>query len=55
MASRVKQMVFIEDVMIVIFVLFCIQPLIFASDFRAFLDSAFSAASMDGSINGIAY
>ena len=31
------------------------QPLIFATDFRAFLDGAFGAASMDGSINGIAY
>jgi len=31
------------------------QPLIFANDFRAFMDGAFGAASMDGSINGIAY
>lgn len=31
------------------------QPLIFATDFRAFMDGAFGAASMDGSINGIAY
>ena len=31
------------------------QPLIFATDFRAFLDGAFRAASMDGSINGVAY
>ena len=31
------------------------QPLFLAPDFRAFLDSAFSSASMDGSINGIAY
>jgi hypothetical protein len=31
------------------------EPLIFAPDFRAFMDSAFSAASMDGSYNGIAY
>merc|ERR1711918_216222 len=31
------------------------QPLIFANDFRAFMDSAFSAASMDGSIDGVAY
>jgi len=31
------------------------EPLIFASDFRAFMDASFSMASMDGSINGIAY
>jgi len=31
------------------------QPLIFADDFRAFMDASFGAASMDGSINGIAY
>ena len=31
------------------------QPLIFANDFRAFMDASFGAASMDGSINGIAY
>lgn len=31
------------------------EPLIFAADFRAFMDQSFSAASMDGSINGIAY
>lgn len=31
------------------------QPLIFASDFRGFMDAAFSSASMDGSINGIAF
>jgi len=31
------------------------QPLIFTADFRAFLDGAFSAASMDGAINGVAY
>jgi len=31
------------------------QPIIFASDFRAFLDSSFGMASMDGSINGIAF
>jgi len=31
------------------------QPLIFANDFRAFMDGAFGMASMDGSINGIAY
>jgi len=31
------------------------QPLIFASDFRAFMDSAFTSASMDGAINGVAY
>merc|ERR1711966_614225 len=31
------------------------QPLIFATDFRAFMDASFSGASMDGSINGIAY
>merc|ERR1719247_2886596 len=30
------------------------QPLILANDFRAFMDSAFGMASMDGSINGIA-
>jgi len=31
------------------------QPLIFANDFRNFMDSSFSAASMDGSIDGVAY
>lgn len=31
------------------------EPLIFAPDFRAFMDASFSAASMDGSIDGIAY
>lgn len=31
------------------------QPLILAPDFRAFMDGAFGMASMDGSINGIAY
>jgi len=31
------------------------QPLIFASDFRLFMDEAFRAASMDGSIDGVAY
>ena len=31
------------------------EPIIFTPDFRAFLDGAFSMASMDGSINGIAY
>ena len=31
------------------------QPLIFAPDFRAFMDDAFRAASMDASIDGKAY
>lgn len=31
------------------------EPLIFAPDFRAFMDAAFGMASMDGSIDGIAY
>lgn len=31
------------------------QPLIFASDFRDFMDHLFSVASKDGSIDGIAY
>lgn len=31
------------------------EPLILASDFRAFMDASFSMASMDGSIDGIAY
>jgi hypothetical protein len=31
------------------------QPIIFAADFRAFMDGAFGMASMDGAINGIAY
>jgi len=31
------------------------EPLIFAPDFRAFMDASFSAASMDGSIDGVAY
>jgi len=31
------------------------QPLIFAPDFRAFMDASFSAASMDASIDGVAY
>jgi len=30
-------------------------PLIFADDFRAFMDASFGMASMDGSIDGIAY
>ena len=31
------------------------EPLIFNSGFRALMDASFTAASMDGSINGIAY
>lgn len=31
------------------------EPLIFAQDFRAFMDASFSAASMDASIDGVAY
>ena len=31
------------------------QPLIFANDFRAFMDGAFGMASMDGSVNGVAF
>lgn len=31
------------------------EPLIFAPDFRRFMDAAFGMASMDGSINGIAF
>jgi len=31
------------------------EPLFLAPDFRAFMDSAFSVASMDGSIDGVAY
>jgi len=31
------------------------QPLIFADDFRAFMDASFGSASMDGSINGVAF
>ena len=31
------------------------QPLIFATDFREFMDASFGMASMDGSIDGIAY
>lgn len=31
------------------------QPIIFAADVRQFLDQSFSMASMDGSINGVAY
>lgn len=31
------------------------QPLIFANDFRAFMDQAFQSASMEGSVNGVAY
>lgn len=31
------------------------QPLILAPDFRAFMDASFGMASMDGSIDGIAY
>merc|ERR1711865_460322 len=31
------------------------QPLIFEQGFRSFMDGAFGLASMDGSINGIAY
>jgi len=31
------------------------RPLIFSDSFRSFMDASFSMASMDGSINGIAY
>merc|ERR1712087_490889 len=31
------------------------EPIILAPDFRAFMDASFSVASMDGSIDGIAY
>jgi hypothetical protein len=31
------------------------MPLFLAPDFRAFLDTSFGMASMDGAINGIAY
>jgi len=31
------------------------EPIIFAPDFRAFMDGAFSSASMDGAIDGVAY
>ena len=31
------------------------RPLIFTDSFRAFMDSSFAAASMDASIDGIAY
>jgi hypothetical protein len=31
------------------------QPIIFADDFRNFMDASFGAASMDGSIDGVAY
>ena len=31
------------------------QTIIFESGFRSFLDQAFQAASMDGSIDGVAY
>merc|ERR1719440_241581 len=31
------------------------EPLFLATDFRAFMDASFSSASMDGSIDGIAY
>jgi hypothetical protein len=43
------------DVPVVRFTPDLFEPLIFAPDFRAFLDAAFSAASMDGAIDGIAY
>merc|ERR1719231_209458 len=43
------------DVPVVRFTPELFEPLIFAPDFRAFLDGAFTAASMDGSIDGIAY
>ena len=32
-----------------------IEPLFLAPDFRAFMDQSFGIASMDGSIDGIAY
>ena len=31
------------------------EPLFLAPDFRAFMDQSFGIASMDGSIDGIAY
>ena len=31
------------------------RPLIFSDSFRAFMDASFSAASMDASIDGVAY
>merc|ERR1719271_611253 len=43
------------DIPVVRFTPDLFEPLFLAPDFRAFLDSAFSVASMDGSIDGIAY
>merc|ERR1712087_915162 len=46
---------FVFDMPVIRFTPDLFEPLILAPDFRAFMDQAFSAASMDGSINGIAY
>eukprot|EP00310_Coccolithus_braarudii_P018810 CAMPEP_0183333486 /NCGR_PEP_ID=MMETSP0164_2-20130417/2368_1 /TAXON_ID=221442 /ORGANISM="Coccolithus pelagicus ssp braarudi, Strain PLY182g" /LENGTH=248 /DNA_ID=CAMNT_0025502419 /DNA_START=47 /DNA_END=793 /DNA_ORIENTATION=- len=46
---------FAFDVPVVRFTPDLFRPLILAPDFRAFMDTAFTAASMDGSIDGIAY
>lgn len=46
---------FAFDIPVIRFTPDLFQPLIFASDVRQFLDQSFSMASMDGSINGVAY
>lgn len=46
---------FLFDMPVIRFTPDLFEPLILAPDFRAFMDQAFTAASMDGSINGIAY
>lgn len=46
---------FVFDIPVIRFTPDLFQPLIFASDVRQFLDQSFSMASMDGSINGVAY
>ena len=46
---------FVFDQSIVSFTPDLFQPLFLAPDFRAFMDASFGMASMDGSIDGIAY
>lgn len=46
---------FVFDLPVIRFTPDLFRPLIFAPDFRAFLDDAFRAGSMDGSIDGVAF
>ena len=46
---------FFFDMPVVRFTPDLFEPLIFAPDFRAFMDNSFGMASMDGSIDGVAF